>query len=76
MKITIRQIVFRVSIYSRVVPRQNSVCMGIFKTALRDKKICQILTKDTVENLEIDKSPKWVPFNVVSGQITSNAPWK
>ena len=50
--------------------------MGIFKTALRDKKICQILTKVTVENLEIDKSPKWVPFNVVSGQITSNAPWK
>ena len=50
--------------------------MGIFKTALRDKKIFQILTKDTVENLEIDKSPKWVPFNVVSDQITSNAPWK
>ena len=51
--------------------------MGIFKTALRDKKICQILTKDTVENLEIDNSPKWVPLKVVSGQIiTSNAPWK
>ena len=29
-----------------------------------------------VENLEIDNSLKWVTFNVVSGQITSNAPWK
>ena len=29
-----------------------------------------------VENLEIDNSLKWVPFNVVSGQIASNALWK
>ena len=29
-----------------------------------------------VENLEVDNSLKWVTFNVVSGQITSNAPWK
>ena len=28
------------------------------------------------ENLELDNSLKWVPFNVVSGQITSNALWK
>ena len=29
-----------------------------------------------VENLEIDNSRKWVPFDVVSYQITSNAFWK
>ena len=29
-----------------------------------------------LENLEVDNSLKWVTFNVVSGQITSNAPWK
>ena len=29
-----------------------------------------------VENLVIDNSLKWVPFNVVSGQITSNVLWK
>ena len=26
-----------------------------------------------VENLEMDNSLKWVPLNVVSGQITSDA---
>ena len=29
-----------------------------------------------IENLEIDNSLKWVPFNVIGGQITSNALWK
>ena len=29
-----------------------------------------------VENLGMDNSLKWVPFNIVSGQITSDALWK
>ena len=29
-----------------------------------------------VENLDMDNSVKWVPLNIVSGQITSNALWK
>ena len=29
-----------------------------------------------VVNLEINNSPKWVLFNIVSGQITSDALWK
>ena len=29
-----------------------------------------------VVNLEMDNSPKWVLFVIVSGQITSNALWK
>lgn len=29
-----------------------------------------------VENLEIDNSLIWVPFNVLSGQIKRNAVWK
>ena len=44
------------------------VCMGIFTTALRNKKY--------VVNLEIDNSLKWVHFNLVSGQIASDALWK
>ena len=29
-----------------------------------------------VENLEMDNSLKWVPFNVVSSQVTSDTLWK
>ena len=29
-----------------------------------------------VVNLEMDSSPKWVLFNIVSGQIGSDALWK
>ena len=29
-----------------------------------------------VVNLEMDNSPKWVLFNIVSGQIGSDAVWK
>ena len=29
-----------------------------------------------VENLDMDNSVKWVPLNIVSGQITSDALWK
>ena len=68
-----------------IVLRNNShggiigVCMGIFTTALINKKILQILNKNTshyipmyVENLEMDSSLKCVLFIKVSGQITSN----
>ena len=29
-----------------------------------------------VVNLKMDNSPKWLLFNIVSDQITSNAMWK
>lgn len=29
-----------------------------------------------IENVKMDNSLKWVSFNVVSGQMTSNALWK
>ena len=29
-----------------------------------------------IENIKMDNSLKWVSFNVVSGQMTSNALWK
>ena len=29
-----------------------------------------------VVNLEMDNSPKWVLFNIVNGQMTSDALWK
>ena len=29
-----------------------------------------------IENTKMDNSLKWVSFNVVSGQMTSNALWK
>lgn len=29
-----------------------------------------------IENVKMDNSLKWVSFNVVSGEMTSNALWK
>ena len=42
--------------------------MGIFMTALRNKKY--------VVKLEMDNSLKWVLFNIVNGPIASDALWK
>ena len=67
-----------------IILRNNSCggiirdCMGIFTTALRNKKVHQILKKNTspffmyFENLEMENSLKCVLFIKVSGQITSN----
>ena len=39
--------------------------MGIFTRSL-----------SSLVNLERDKSLKWILFNIVSGQVTSDALWK
>ena len=50
------------------------VCIGIFTTAFRNKKIQKPFSY--VLNIDTDNSQKWVLFNIVSGQITSDALWK
>ena len=51
---------------SRIERSKNGVCsLGLF--------LCFLMN---VENLEMGNSLKWVLFNIVSGQITSDALWK
>ena len=47
--------------------------LGFFASRIRR---CAALGFFYVVNLEMDNSLKWVLFNKVSGQITSNALWK
>ena len=43
----------------------------------RSEMECEALGFSYVRSkLKMDNSPKWVLFNLVSGQIASDAPWK